>query len=1492
VYQLVANSSGGGPVININGPGAVNLGGLVGQQGVTANSAGVANTGTGLIVNAMTTINQTGLGTLYIGTPQNTSNAALAGVGVAGPGGFIINGSPYSITAFGSPTTGAYQSNFSGGVTLNSGILEIGTGSNSTALEGPVLGTGTLTINGGVVTSVPGAASTSAPIATLPNPVTLNGSNITFTTGTLNFSGVISGTTGTEGLHLTVGRSSASGPDSVILSGADTYSGPTVLDNAPVLKYSSTYASNINANLVIAPTGSIYNTSSISVGSYATLSLNANANDLGIPSTAPLSLTNASLSIYPDNITQTYNVTSGTFSGNNVLTFQNNLGNTNTANTVNFSTPTYVSGDKPTLFFHGEWNSTTGVNSTVGQAFIGGGLPTATDANYLGSYPVVASASGGSNVSGTAATAFISYSPTAGVILVPFTDTNNVTQFLPAGGTGGQATANQFTASYFSSGTDDRLLNLYNWSGGVSTGFYTTYNLSGTATVYALSATWAATIKGGSLNVTSGEIVTGQASGSNIAGSITFNSSNVTLGNATTPGYIHTGSVTVTAGSTITAADGLVIDGEGSNAGTVTFSSTANTTTANLISGGIFVEGGGVLAYANDLSLGPVYNAATSLTTGTITLNGGSLENSTSTTATLSRPIILGAGGGGVFPNYSVGGATLTVSSSVSGSGAFYLVSPSISNTLVLSGNNTYTGGTYLYAGTLSVGSDANLGGTNAGPVYFVNNNTLIFNAAATFNTPFVFWNSGTFNTSGNNVTIASPITNIGPSTNLVTKIGLGTLSWTAASPNFEADITVSAGTLSLSGNGTLPELSYINNIASGATFQIDNTASNNNDRFPDQAKISMNGGTFNYIGNAAVPSSETFGSLALTSSSTVNVTPASATLTSGNVLSGTGTLIKTGPGTFVIGTTVVPGLPSTSFTGGTNVSGGTLKLTSSSSLGFGDPTKNTAPGSSLVAGGAMDLNGQTITEPITLNGGSLINSNASSPATLTSGIKAQVLSAAPPTAGIGTGYSPGDYITEAGANGATEALALGLTNASYNNPSFNFANATGATVTLVGGGGTGAAATLTINNATGAGTFNISSAGTGYTSVPIPVVTLTFGNGGSDPVPTFTYNQSAFTVTGVIPTAAGSGYNNSTALAIHATGTGLTAANFSSPVASSLAIVGVNTVGGAGNITINPGITGTTGSLVKTGADTVTLNGAGNYTGGTIINSGTLADYNVLGAGSGPIQLSGGTLALLAPESISNNVNAPSGVSSISIAVGAATNASIGKLNISSGATVQLAATGTGTPRAVLSASGLSVGGLLDVQNNGLDVPASVGLSTVTASVKSGYAGGSWQGSAGITSSTAAADTTYLTALGVITNDNGSGSPLYGPGGTLSSTFDGAAAAHNDVLVKLTYYGDTNLDGVVNGLDYTNIDNGYLNGLSGWANGDFNYDGSINGSDYTLIDNAFNTQGASLAASIAEPSAVATAQIASGSSAVPEPASLGLLASGAMLLGRRSRRR
>ncbi len=192
-----------------------------------------------------------------------------------------------------------------------------------------------------------------------------------------------------------------------------------------------------------------------------------------------------------------------------------------------------------------------------------------------------------------------------------------------------------------------------------------------------------------------------------------------------------------------------------------------------------------------------------------------------------------------------------------------------------------------------------------------------------------------------------------------------------------------------------------------------------------------------------------------------------------------------------------------------------------------------------------------------------------------------------------------------------------------------------------------------------------------------------------------------------------------------------------------------------------------------------------------------------------------------------------------------------------------------------VLQLNVLTNSGLLDLANNDM-VVHNGDLAAITAQIAAGSAG-HWTGSSGITSSIAAEHTN--TALGVELNSDSSGNPLV-------STFEGQSVTNTDVLVKYTYYGDANLDGVVNGSDYTLIDNGFNNSLTGWHNGDFNYDGVVNGDDYTLIDNAFNTQGAAIAG-------VSTSLIAAatGQTAVPEPAGFAVPALFAMGLLARSRR-
>ena len=102
------------------------------------------------------------------------------------------------------------------------------------------------------------------------------------------------------------------------------------------------------------------------------------------------------------------------------------------------------------------------------------------------------------------------------------------------------------------------------------------------------------------------------------------------------------------------------------------------------------------------------------------------------------------------------------------------------------------------------------------------------------------------------------------------------------------------------------------------------------------------------------------------------------------------------------------------------------------------------------------------------------------------------------------------------------------------------------------------------------------------------------------------------------------------------------------------------------------------------------------------------------------------------------------------------------------------------------------------------------------------------------------------------------------------NGTFDGRSYSETDTLVRYTWYGDTDFNGVVNFDDYARIDAGFNAHLSGWSHGDFDLNGVVNFDDYALIDLAFNTQSLG------------------GLRAVPEPAVACLLGAGLLLTRRR----
>jgi O-glycosyl hydrolase len=171
------------------------------------------------------------------------------------------------------------------------------------------------------------------------------------------------------------------------------------------------------------------------------------------------------------------------------------------------------------------------------------------------------------------------------------------------------------------------------------------------------------------------------------------------------------------------------------------------------------------------------------------------------------------------------------------------------------------------------------------------------------------------------------------------------------------------------------------------------------------------------------------------------------------------------------------------------------------------------------------------------------------------------------------------------------------------------------------------------------------------------------------------------------------------------------------------------------------------------------------------------------------------------------------------------------------------------------VSALSLDAAARLDLAGNKMIIHATSGslasvLTSVTGWLATGYGVGAshWNG-LGISSTTAWGDSSHLTAVGMMSNTLGTGQRL--------STFGGETVNANDILLRYTYYGDANLDGLVRGADYALTDNGFNFGLSGFGNGDFNYDGAITAADYALIDNAFNFQGGPLGQTALQPLAL-----------------------------------
>jgi hypothetical protein len=292
----------------------------------------------------------------------------------------------------------------------------------------------------------------------------------------------------------------------------------------------------------------------------------------------------------------------------------------------------------------------------------------------------------------------------------------------------------------------------------------------------------------------------------------------------------------------------------------------------------------------------------------------------------------------------------------------------------------------------------------------------------------------------------------------------------------------------------------------------------------------------------------------------------------------------------------------------------------------------------------------------------------------------------------------------------------------------------------------------------------------------------------------------------------------------------------------------------------------------INIGSSTISM--SGTFGTATISYTGATSVDFVGGSGSDSLIQSavpgGGAAVSFNKLNANDTINVSAGSMVIPMPTTGATVpvAQLGTLTVGGGASVSLAAPTGSAGRAMLELGTLLLAGSagdwlgrFDLAGNDL-ILHNASLTMLDTQIGQAL-GSNWAGD-GLTSRASANDSTHLTALGAITNNDGTGQTIYGTGDPLG-LFDSVSPLVTDILVRQTYFGDANLDGKVDGSDYSRIDSGYYTG-TGWYNGDFNYDGLINASDYTLIDNAYNTQGLTGASQLAitTPSPLITAGLTS----------------------------
>jgi autotransporter-associated beta strand protein len=497
----------------------------------------------------------------------------------------------------------------------------------------------------------------------------------------------------------------------------------------------------------------------------------------------------------------------------------------------------------------------------------------------------------------------------------------------------------------------------------------------------------------------------------------------------------------------------------------------------------------------------------------------------------------------------------------------------------------------------------------------------------------------------------------------------------------------------------------------------------------------------------------------------------------------------------------------------------GGLKLSGGGNLELGGSVSNTFTGNTTVSAGTLTLNmtGGAVAIPggtVAVNGANLQFSGANQTGNQTAIVLTNSTNAAAMT-------------LAAGANQTIGSLA--------GDGDVNFSATPGASLS-VGSNGTPTAFSGNFNGAgtlikTGAGTFTISG-----TNNSLPAVQV---NGGALTFSTSVANLNGTSLGGSWTVNAGTlNFPVGSTVTTIAPGASVT---LGAPTASFPALNGLTT--NQGTFVISGGKTFTTaGALTNDSIVGVSGTGSALTIAGNLANSGTPGATGGTSVGPG---------ATLIANSITQN-----------------------NLVMAGNVTIPTKANGGGQSfvnNLLLLGTTDHWTGKLDLNDNSMLINYGSGspADTIANQLKQGFGPtGHWEGTAGITSSAAAADFRHF-ALGWADSTNGAGS--------------------NQILIKYVRAGDANMDGIVDVVDLGILSTNYGRAAT-WAKGDFSYDGTVDVVDLGILSTNYGF-GLSLTASQSQALLQHDLALFPEFQSVPEPAALGMLAVGSILLFQRNKK-